>query len=182
MKKFISLFLVITSLFTLSSSISCCAVEENPKTAEVEATIDVNTTNEKEDKIKKLKINKFLAENRKWFPENKIDIIKERLNELGDDDLEIVLKLDFKNPKYVTLSAFFGLDELILNNIFKFFPKAALSFFASCGLFKLFKKDHSTIDWSGFYLLIIWNALCMLNAPWATQDYNYNLLCRTLGE
>lgn len=182
MKKFIALILIVTSLFTLSSSISCCAIQENSKAAEVETTKDVNTTNGKDEKIKKLKINKFLAEISSLLPPDKLielENIRDCLNKLTSEELEIVLNLNFKNPAYTTLAAALGgpfyfdrFFERSLGN--KLFDVACIVFFTIPGFGFLGSLCGGFLfgEWIGF----------LISASTVARGYNYKLLCSTLGK
>ena len=179
-KKFISILLVIASLFTLSSSMLCCRAEENS----TQTTIDIKTTEKKESKDENIK--KFLDEKRNYFPENKLLEICRFLSNLSDTELEIALSLNFKNPKLLTLTAIlggaFGVDRFALGSPIRGVSKLALT--TVTRLFSTAALNASDFYDRKFFELCMSVTLPTAIMSWVTsittaseraKEYNYQL-------
>lgn len=118
MKKIISILLVIASLFTLNSNFLCCGSPIVSEPTSSESLNDNNSISFKEKKIKK-----FFSEKGNYFPTDKLMEINSLLHTLRDDELELVLSVNFKNPSYITLAAVlggaYGIDDLVIHSKIK---------------------------------------------------------------
>ena len=207
MKKITSILLIISSLFTLSSlSFSYCGAEEVTKAAKVESiTLNVENIKKEDQEKRNEKIKKFLAEKGKCFPENKLMKINSLLHSLKEDELEIVLNVDFKKPGYVTLAAIFGglggLDNFALRGHFKglmnFMFNCLATFSALCqykGYLNI-SKDWSNMDDIVEIFYTLFARIGLVTVPTAilnwvskmsdagarTRNFNYQLLLNTIG-
>ena len=184
MKKITSILLIISSLFTLSSlSFSYCGAEKVTKESEVKSitTNEKNITKEDQEKRNE-KIKHFLAEKGKCFPENKLMEINSLLHSLKDDELEIVLNVDFKKPGCVTLASIFlgsvGFDRFMIDDI-----DEGINNISRTGLIILsLYKPIFGMNMAPFLIPVCILKLTKNIATSAkrTKEYNYQLLLKTM--
>ena len=107
------------------------------------------------------KIEQFMAMNNKFFPSDKVAIIRERLEEAPDKKLNIIQSLDYKDPTVLLIISIFlgylGVDRFMLGQI-------------NLGIVKLI-----TLGGCGVWSIIDW---CMIDKM--TKEYNYNELMKYL--
>ncbi len=67
------------------------------------------------------KVDAFMVANRKFFPNNKIIYIKEKLEALDDSKYNTLLSVDFKDPTTITIVSIFvgalGVDRFMIGDI-----------------------------------------------------------------
>ena len=107
------------------------------------------------------KIDTFLTINRKFFPGDKIGIIRSKLIEADDTKEMIIQSLDYQDPIVMLLISIFlgylAVDRFMLRQVGLGFLK--LLTFGGCGIWTL-------IDW------------CLITK--LTKEHNYNLLMTSI--
>lgn len=116
-----------------------------------------------EEKDRERRVQRFLIENKKFFPPARMNDIKSKLLALKDDEFEQIEWLEFKDPTTMTLIAVFlgalGVDRFMLGD-------------SKNGLFKLL----SCCVFVGF----IWVFIDWFSITERTNTFNYKMLTDTL--
>ena len=109
------------------------------------------------------KINQFIASNGKFFPADKIMVIRERLAEIDDNNATIVYAVDLKDTTTMLLLSIFlgylGVDRFMLDDV-------------GLGILKLL-----TFGGCGIWTIVDW---CIITDK--VKEYNYNKFMRTLAQ
>lgn len=195
MKKFTALLLVVVSLFTLSSSLLCYGAPIGTEPTALESLNDNNAISFKEKKIKK-----FFSEKGQYFPTDKLLEINSLLHTLKNDELELVLIVNFKNPRYVNLIASiggaFGADDRELGSNFTGLLRLLLGYITGCSVVALKsfsdpnhgRKYEKATQYTSFGLCVLvpttivsW-IINISTASDRAKEYNYQLLLKTLGK
>ncbi|MBR0423544.1 MAG: TM2 domain-containing protein [Clostridia bacterium] len=107
------------------------------------------------------KVDLFLTTNRKFFPSEKINIIRSKLIEADDTKEMVIQSLDYQDPTIMRLISLFlggfAVDRFMLGQI-------------GLGLLKLF-----TGGGCGIWIIVDWIIIMQL-----TKDHNYDLLMSSM--
>lgn len=108
-----------------------------------------------------LRVDQFIAANGKFFPNEKIPIIKQRLLDSDETKSEVVQCMDFKDPTMLLVISILvgalGIDRFMLGEI-------------GLGVVKLL-----TCGGCGIWTIVDW---CIVTKK--TKEYNYNELMKNL--
>ncbi|MBR3433315.1 MAG: TM2 domain-containing protein [Bacteroidaceae bacterium] len=67
------------------------------------------------------RVQRFLVENKKYFPQNRMSDIKKKIEEISDEQFEQIEWLEFKDPSMMTIVAVFlghiGVDRFMLDDV-----------------------------------------------------------------
>lgn len=105
------------------------------------------------------KIDQFIAMNNKFFPTDKISIIREKLESVSENKYSVIQSLDYKDPTTLLIISIFlgylGVDRFMLGQV-------------GLGVVKLL-----TLGGCGIWSIVDW---CMVTKM--TKEYNYNELMK----
>ena len=67
------------------------------------------------------RVQRYLVENKKYFPQNRMSDIKKKIMEISDEQFEQIEWLEFKDPSMMTIVAVFlghiGVDRFMLDDV-----------------------------------------------------------------